>query len=59
MKCLMGDYMENLENIINGYKELFNRTGKIEFFMRAKNIEKLQKNILLVEEIEKEDGLSL
>lgn len=51
--------MENLEQIINGYKDLFNRTGKIEFFMRAKNIEKLQRNISLVENIEKQDGLTL
>ena len=51
--------MENLEQIINGYKDLFNRTGKVEFFMRAKNIERLQKNISLVETIEKEDGLIL
>ena len=51
--------MENLEQIIQGYTDLFNRTGKIEFFMRAKNIEKLQKNINLVETIEKEDELTL
>ncbi len=51
--------MENLEQIIKGYTDLFNKTGKIEFFMRAKNVEKLQKNINLVEEIEKEDGLIL
>ena len=51
--------MENLEKIIKGYTELFNKTGKIEFFMRAKNVEKLQKNILLVEEIEKEDELTV
>ena len=51
--------MENLDNIINGYKDLFNKTGKIEFFVRAKNIEKLQKNIMLIEEIEKENELKL
>lgn len=51
--------MENLENIIKGYRELFERTGKIEFFMRAKNIERLQKNISLVEEIGKENDLML
>ncbi len=51
--------MENLGEIIKGYQDLFNRTGKIEFFMRAKNIERLQKNIVLVEEINREDNLSL
>ena len=51
--------MENLNQIIKGYTDLFNRTGKIEFFMRAKNIEKLQKNIALIEEIEKEEGFTL
>ncbi|MBQ9795648.1 MAG: hypothetical protein IJW36_01625 [Clostridia bacterium] len=51
--------MEILEEVIKGYKELFDRTGKIEFFMRAKNVEKLKHNIALVETIEKEDGLSL
>lgn len=51
--------MENLEKIINGYRDLFQRTGRIEFFMRAKNVERLQKNISLVETIEKEDNLSL
>lgn len=51
--------MEKLNDIINGYKDLFRRTGKVEFFVRAKNIERLQKNIILVETIEKEDGLSL
>ena len=51
--------MENLNEIINGYKDLFYKTGKIEFFMRAKNVEKLQRNINLVEKIEKEDSLSL
>ena len=50
--------MEKLNDIINGYKDLFYRTGKVEFFMRAKNIERLQKNITLVETIEKEEGLS-
>ena len=50
--------MEKLNEIIKGYTDLFNRTGKIEFFMRAKNIEKLQKNIMLVETIEKEEGIS-
>ncbi len=51
--------MENLENIIQGYRDLFNRTGKIEFFIRAKSVEKLQKNILLVEKLDKGDELSL
>ena len=51
--------MGNLDNIINGYRDLFKRTGKIEFFMRAKNVERLQKNINLVEIIEKDEGLSL
>lgn len=51
--------MENLEQIIKGYRELFDRTGKIEFFMRAKNVERLQKNISLVEEISKENNLVL
>ena len=51
--------MENLDQVIKGYRELFDRTGKIEFFMRAKNIERLQKNISLVEEISKEDDLVL
>lgn len=51
--------MENLNQIIKGYTDLFNKTGKIEFFMRAKNIEKLQKNIRLVETLEKEDNLIL
>jgi len=51
--------MENLNEIINGYKDLFYRTGKVEFFVRAKNIERLQRNINLVETIEKEDGLTL
>ena len=51
--------MENLNEIIKGYRDLFAKTGRIEFFMRAKNVERLQKNISLVETIEKEDGLSL
>ena len=51
--------MENLNEIIKGYRELFDRTGKIEFFMRAKNVERLQKNISLVEELGKEDDLIL
>ena len=51
--------MENLSEIVKGYRELFDRTGKIEFFMRAKNVERLQKNINLVEELGKEDNLSL
>ena len=51
--------MEKLNEIINGYKDLFYRTGKVEFFVRAKSIEKLQRNINLVETIEKEDGLTL
>ena len=51
--------MENLNQIIKGYNDLFNKTGKIEFFMRAKNIEKLQKNIMLVETISKEDELTI
>lgn len=50
--------MENLEQIINGYRELFHKTGKIEFFMRAKNVERLQRNITLVENIEKEEGIT-
>ena len=51
--------MKILNDIIKGYRELFDRTGNPEFFVRAKNVERLQKNISLVEEIEKEDGLSL
>ena len=51
--------MEKLNDIVKGYRELFDRTGKIEFFMRAKNVERLQKNINLVEELGKEDNLSL
>lgn len=50
--------MEILENIINGYKDLFNKTGRVEFFVRAKSVERLKKNILLVEEIEKENNLT-
>ena len=51
--------MENLNEIIKGYTDLFNKTGRIEFFMRAKNVERLQKNIMLVETLEKEDELTL
>ena len=50
--------MEILDEVIKGYRDLFNRTGNPEFFMRAKNVEKLKRNISLVETIEKEDGLS-
>ncbi len=51
--------MEKLTEIKNGYMDLFNRTGKIEFFMRAKGLEKLERNIALVEELSHEDGLNL
>ena len=51
--------MKNLDDIIQGYRELFHRTGKIEFFMRAKNVEKLQRNITLIEAIQEEDSLTL
>lgn len=51
--------MEKLSEIRKGYEDLFYRTGKIEFFMRAKNIEKLEKNINLVEELSHEDELTL
>ena len=51
--------MEKLEQIINGYNDLFHKTGKVEFFIRAKNIERLKKNISLIETLEKEDGLIL
>lgn len=51
--------MEILNEVIKGYRDLFNRTGNPEFFVRAKNVERLQKNISLVETIEKDDGLSL
>lgn len=51
--------MEILDEVILGYRKLFNDTGNPEFFVRLKNVERLQKNIALVEEIEKEDGLSL
>lgn len=51
--------MEILDDIIKGYRDLFDTTGNPEFFVRAKNVERLKKNISLVEEIEKEEGLSL
>lgn len=51
--------MNELEKIREGYKYLFYETGKIEFFMRAKNIEKLEKNIALVEKLSQEDDLLL
>lgn len=38
--------MRILEDIAKNYRELFNRTGKIEFFMRAKNVERLNNDIM-------------
>lgn len=38
--------MKILEEIADGYKKLFDKTGKIEFFMHAKNIEKLNADIM-------------
>ena len=51
--------MEKLSEIRKGYEDLFYRTGMIEFFMRAKNLEKLEKNIRLVEELSHEDGITI
>ena len=44
--------MRILEDIIIKYKQLFDKTGKIEFFMYAKNIEKLNNDIMGVENIQ-------
>lgn len=44
--------MEMLKSIAERYYKLFNKTGKIEFFMHAKNIEKLNNNILNVDKVD-------
>ena len=51
--------MEKLTEIRKGYQDLFYRTGKIEFFMRAKGLEKLERNINLVEELSQEEGYTV
>ena len=51
--------MEILNDVIKGYRDLFAKTGNPEFFVRAKNIERLQRNIFLVETIEKEEDLTI
>lgn len=52
--------MKILEEIVMNYRKLFDKTGKIEFFMFAKNVEKLNNDIMGVEkENEQEPELSV
>ena len=44
--------MKILEDIIEKYRILFDKTGKIEFFMHAKNVERLNNDIMGVEKID-------
>ena len=47
-----GCVMKILEEIALNYKKLFDKTGMIEFFMHAKNIEKLNNDIIGVDKQE-------
>ena len=38
--------MKILEEIAQGYRKLFNETGLPEFFVRARNVEKLNADIM-------------
>ena len=52
--------MRILEDIIEKYRMLFDKTGKIEFFMHAKNVERLNNDIMgvdKVDEVTEEQGL--
>lgn len=52
--------MRILEDIADKYRKLFDKTGKIEFFMHAKNIERLNDDIMgvdKIEEVSEEQGL--
>ena len=41
--------MEDYKILANSYRQLFNQTGRIEFFMMYRNIEKTKTTILLEE----------
>ncbi len=41
--------MKILEDIAEKYRKLFDKTGKIEFFMHAKNVERLNNDIMGVD----------
>ena len=47
--------MEKLIEIKNSCKEQFFKTGKINFFMMAHNLETLIENVKNVEELKQED----
>ena len=52
--------MRILEDIATKYKQLFDKTGKIEFFMHARNIERLNNDIMGVDkEVEIDQGSEL
>ena len=54
--------MKILEEIANGYRKLFNETGLPKFFVYAKNIEKLNADIMGVDKslaVSEEDNLTL
>ena len=51
--------MKKLQEIANGYKELFYKNGNPNFFMMYFNLENLMKNIEKASKLEQDNGLSL
>ena len=52
--------MENLKPIISGYKELFYKTGKVDFFMMYRSLEELDSNISKLDaQINHEENLTI
>ena len=52
--------MENLKPIISGYKDLFYKTGKVDFFMMYRSLEKLDSNISKLDaQINHEENLTI
>ena len=43
--------MRILEEIAEKYKKLFNKTGKMEFFIYAKNVERLNNDIMGIDKV--------
>ena len=43
-----------IKEISDGFKDLFNKTGKIYYFMMSRNIEKLSDDVEKLAELEKE-----
>ncbi len=55
----MEGHMENLNQLIDGYKQLFYKTGNAFYFLLFRNMERLNANLQKQETIESEQNLSL